>query len=1113
MSNVVLTADSGNGEVALNWNLTGDASGATRGELIINDDIKDATKPLSGFQSIPISSVDMGKNSTTFTSVNGVKYSIVLIVYKNNASYKSAPLKITPTSGPQVPIISCEGGNTSVRITILNYSDQPGVTNGFSVNTHYDVFYGDGESQRITASSSLSLTGLSNGTTYEIAVRAVNPKGVSGFSLTSVVTPSSKPFNVTNFTANVKDRAVLLTWTPDSNMAADSMYKISKKLSTSASYDAEVDFSKMVTIPAVPATDTTSEVPAYDTPRIEETIGGLDNGSAYDFKIRVVNPTSGSSETDDELNKTPFGRPGVPQQTTTVESQKITIKLCKPTNNNGKDVTSYILRRFVNNVEQPTSLPGSAIDPSGCQTFVITSDLTNGIQYSFNAYAVNDTNSISDALLIYATPYGVPGPVTALSAVGADEKVTLTWVAPVEKGGSQSLMYRVTYQYQTSAAGVSPVTYATETMNGITAVSQMLTNRLLNGVSTTFNVFAYFTVDGREYTSSLASVPCVPFKAPNAPSVTVNVNTDNNLSYSWSEPNLYNLPFEKYEYKLMLSSNPNPEGVAWVELRTTALTNTLVLPPVINGGSEAYGVSHKLLIKTVTKNGSTLVPSAVTEILKTPYKPPSPVLNMKIYPKKGKLDVFWDPPADFGGYTIIKYKVVVDGDTSRAPYITEKVTITDLLDRQEYVINVAALGYIGEDFTQQSSVVTQTGIPYASELAAPTNLTAVASANNVVLTWIASPAQFTQYAMQYVVFRGSDDTEIGNNITDLTFTDYDVQIGKSYTYRVMAKQIWDSKSTTSYSPFTGDKTASPYTNPAQVKNLNLLAADRKISVNWTALLPEEKNGLTDTVFYDIVVKQGNTQVASASPSGVTTYEFNPTNSSLLNGTTYTVEIRARIRNLETGLDVLSSSAAIASISVNVKPLSPKEVTFTEGDGKITVEWFGADSDSYVLKHYEIVVVSGATTLSYLDAKSVTKNKVEIGSLTNGTSYEVKIRRVATLLGDSTEQVGDYISNGSLIPFGAPEILNSSQVDATNKKMIKFNIRPNGSALSQIAVLAYGNTYTNGDEVFKQVAAGSSAISGTVTQDVSFAISQGDITSFLAIVVNARGKMTVYRVPA
>lgn len=1090
----------GTNTMVATWVLNGPAASASvvSAELIVNDISMNPNVAANGYRSFMATPAQVTARAIEVSGLNGVRYSVRLFVTADGVRYMTTMKDVIPQSVPQAPVISCEGTTNSIVISIDNFPSGLNEINGFSEILGYEVFYNNAY-KSFSASSSLTLVaidGVANGTDYEVAVRAKNQNGVSPFSSTKVVRPTDRPLNVSAMEAVAADRSVVLNWTPPSGMTADSEYRIQVKLGAGA-YEPETALSKMV--PAVAASQGVPAVP--ESARVSETYTALVNGSSYSFRIRVYNPVTLKFSEFLERTAIPYGRPNAPKSVVDVSNNRIQIKLSKPDIENGRPVTDYILNRVLDGVETPVQSVSN--DASGNPIYVIQ-NLVNGTQYSFNSYALNALSPESKSVVgvITATPYGAPGAVTGLAAVGLDQEVRLTWVAPANAGGADVLSYRISYRYVSTAAvgTVGTVGYIAEVYTDVVETTndlfKNLTTGLVNGTLIEFNVVAFFTRT-IEYLGASSPVSCRPFKkADKIAANAVVMTTNDRISYSWAQPALHGLPFVRYMYKALLASNTQPQLTQWVNLAT----NSEIVSPLV------FGQQHKLLLKTITMNGSVEVESDETEVLYTPYKKPDPVRNLQVYAKNLSLDVVWDPPASsgFGGYPSLRYNVTIDNIANFAPTANEKVTIYDLSDKTSYLISVVALGYLNDEPQKVSDIVSASGAPHGTP-DKPTGFRAVPEkSTSVTLSWVA-PVGYAQTPVKYVIFRNGD--RIVDDYTSTTYPDTGLERGVSHKYKVMTKQVWGD-SFVSYSDFTDELTATPYNNPAPVQNLAALVSDKAMDITWNPLSTADKNGIIGTVYYDIVVShlEGSTKVVdkTANQTG-TSVGF----TGLVNGTLYTVEVKAEIYNSEIAEDVQSTVASMEA-TVNMKPAAPREVVFTPSSGKINVAWFGAATDGYNLRNYQISVDDVITT-SMLDVKSGTKNSLDL-QLPNGTSYTVKMRRVGRISGSNIDYFSDWTSSQSLMPFGAP-ILTSGAINSLDRKKLDFVIQPNGSQITKIVALIVTDKYASTDEVFKQVTVSNLATSGSISETVSFNIAQGtNITSFLAIVVNANGLVTVYPTP-
>jgi hypothetical protein len=172
----------------------------------------------------------------------------------------AAPTSLIGTIGNgQVSIAFTAGANGGSAITNYKYS-----TNG---GTSYSAF------SPADTSSPVIITGLTNGTTYQIKLRAVNAIGDGEESAAVSATPATVPSAPTSLVATAGDGQVSIAFTAGSSGgSAITNYKYSINNGTSYS--------------AFSPADTSSPV----------VITGLTNGTTYQIKLRAVNAIGDGAE-------------------------------------------------------------------------------------------------------------------------------------------------------------------------------------------------------------------------------------------------------------------------------------------------------------------------------------------------------------------------------------------------------------------------------------------------------------------------------------------------------------------------------------------------------------------------------------------------------------------------------------------------------------------------------------------------------------------------------------------------------------------------------------------------------------------------------------------------
>ena len=178
--------------------------------------------------------------------------------------------------------------------------------------------------------------------------------------------------------------------------------------------------------------------------------------------------------------------------------------------------------------------------------------------------------------------------------------------------------------------------------------------------------------------------------------------------------------------------------------------------------------------------------------------------------------------------------------------------------------------------------------------------------------------------------------------------------------------------------------ATPRTVPSK-PSPTLTAADQKITASWSA----PSDGGLDITGYKVRHRATGTNewTTSSSQTG-TSKEIG----SLTNGTEYEVQVQAANAAGDSGW---SDSAKATPYTTPSKPAAP---TLTAADQKITASWSapsngGSDITGYKVRH------RATGTSDWTTSSSQTGTSKEIGSLTNGTEYEVQVQ-ATNAAGDS-----------------------------------------------------------------------------------------------------------------
>ena len=267
-----------------------------------------------------------------------------------------------------------------------------------------------------SSTTAYTVAGLDNGTVYTFQLRAVNAAGAGPASAEQSATPTlSAPLKPTGLQAYVGDRSVTLQWDDPSNGSI-----------TGWQYKQDGGNWKAMTCvsPCVPATLT-----MY-------TVTGSDQRTSYSFKIRAVNSTGNSPESD-SASATPLAVPGQPTDLTARgDDRQAALSWKAPS---GSTVTGWQFRlnpRGNSWGGWRDVTPGAGANDTLTHTVTGTGYLINGqperlqnnSTYRFQVRALNATGAGTPSAVARAIPVGAaPSVPTDVSAGGGDGQVRLSW--------------------------------------------------------------------------------------------------------------------------------------------------------------------------------------------------------------------------------------------------------------------------------------------------------------------------------------------------------------------------------------------------------------------------------------------------------------------------------------------------------------------------------------------------------------------------------------------------------------------------------------------------------------------------------------------------------------
>ncbi len=571
---------------------------------------------------------------------NGETYTLRLVATNaaGNSDPSSATDPITPATVPNAPTtlrVVRGDGEADLSFEAPDGDGGSSIT-GYQVSTDGGHTWAD-LSVSGSAPYTATVTGLSNGNAYSIAVRAVNGEGHGASTEASNVTPAGHPGSPTGVTGVRGNRQVSVSWTtPSDNGAAISSYLV-----------------------LVPELDRTVSCPA--SPCV---IDGLTNGTEYHFRVRAANTVGSSDFSALSAGYTPATAAGAPNLVSLSSGDRTLVATFSPTrtaNNGGDPVTGY---EYSINGGSWHTVASTAISDSDNRLATITG-LTNGTADTVRIRAVNGTGGGIASNGRTETPATRPGLPRSVTVVTAHGKVVVSWTPPASDGGSPITGYLVVAQPGGEVCLASGVSRRSCTFTDLTP-----------GATYRFAVGAVNTADKRTGTGLSGPAVSAPTKITDVPAAPTGLSVklgDRAVALVFSKPtSTGGKPISGYEVS-------TDGGKTWHPLATTAVGGSSTrLSAGIAGLAD--GATYTIEIRVRNANGTSPATPAITAHLSAWFKDPISKANRA---KEVKVPT---NPTSYQG------KLVNTTATNRSHNGTVAVNATSLKGRQLQAEQAVQLG-------------------------------------------------------------------------------------------------------------------------------------------------------------------------------------------------------------------------------------------------------------------------------------------------------------------------------------------------------------------------------------------------------------------------------------
>lgn len=562
-----------------------------------------------------------------------------------------------------------------------------------------------------TLDSPFTITGLTNGTTYSVAVRVVNAVGNGPSSTTAHATPRTVPSAPRSVSATVGDANSTISWVAPSSDGGSAVTS-----STATLYDKPSGGIPIASCTAVGSTSCS--------------VGDLDNGTTYYVAVVAANAAGDGPASSPRLAVTPLSTAEVTIAGVTATSTSLTIDV-EVSDDGGSPITTFEYRLDGGEWTSATT----ATEP-----FTIAG-LVTGHAYEVEIRAVNGAGAGAPSAPVSAIPRTVPGAPTGLVAASGPASAVLTWIAPEDDGGSPVSDYRI--QYATSVDGPW-ITFSDGTSADTTATVADLTN----GTTYLFRVAAINDAGTGPVAGPVATTPLAPPSAPTINTITVGSKF---LQVAFSVPaSDGGSAVTGYEYSL--------DGGEWKAASGTSS------PMSINGLTN--GQAYEVRIRAVNEVGGGEASNARTA---TPYGLPGAVVGFTAHPVSGGVHLEWDA-ADANGSPITKYDVIrwtasIEGGIAQSYSTTDTSLDVSLADGTYwFTIEATNAAGTGPRSKPRTSVVVGGTAPAAPQIA-----NVFVEGSTAMLAWHSGApgsSAISGYVLQYVPDGGSPVTLAQESSTD-----------------------------------------------------------------------------------------------------------------------------------------------------------------------------------------------------------------------------------------------------------------------------------------------------------------------------------------------------------
>ena len=402
---------------------------------------------------------------------NGTEYTVHVIA-KNESGQATSDTKTgTPAGLSDAPDnLNVAPGHEKLTLTWEAPEETGGINlTGYKVqwkaNTVTDWDTQTGVTEVSESGLTREITGLTNGTTYDVRVRADNGETSDNYNwAVGDGTPRPEPI-VTGVT--VADTSITRT-------TATATVAIKNETADSQT----VNLRHRVNTSGSSWTDATPK----DTAGSSETfnLSSLEGNTEYVVEAWLAATSSTKESVTFTTDPVEADAPRN-VRITGHGDRELTVAWDAPSDTGGSQITGYKVQWKLSS-QNDWNTYTERVDDDGQSPYKITEHLTNGDEYAVRIIAVTSAGDGSPSNEARDTPRTIPDAPTISSVTEGDRKLTLIWSAPSEDGGADVTGYKVQWKADTVTDW--------DAQTGVTEVSESGLTREITGLTngTTYDV-------------------------------------------------------------------------------------------------------------------------------------------------------------------------------------------------------------------------------------------------------------------------------------------------------------------------------------------------------------------------------------------------------------------------------------------------------------------------------------------------------------------------------------------------------------------------------------------------------------------------------------------------